>query len=78
MRRLIGFWLLSLVLVATLASIVTAQIQSTPPRVLSGDDFGFRVDGIDRITNTPFGQLVIRVKGEWVEVGGARRIPATE
>jgi hypothetical protein len=46
--------------------------------VLSGDDFGFRVDGIDRITNTPFGQLVIRVKGEWVEVGGARRIPATE
>ena len=33
MRRLIGFWLLSLVLVATLASIVTAQIQSTPPRL---------------------------------------------
>ena len=77
MRRLVGFWVLSLVLVATLASIVTAQIQSTP-RVMSGDDFGFRVDGVDRITNVPFGQLVIRVKGEWVEVGGARRIPATE
>jgi len=39
------------------------------PKVLSGPDVGFRVTGMRG--NTPFGELVVRVNGEWVpaEVG---------
>ena len=40
--------------------------QPVPPRVISGDDFGFRVQG--RKGDTPVGTLVVRVNGEWVEV----------
>jgi hypothetical protein len=40
-----------------------------PPVVLAGPDVGFRMTGVKG--DTPVGQLVIRVKGEWkvVEFG---------
>ena len=40
------------------------------PVVLAGPDIGFRMTGVKG--DTPVGQLVVRVKGEWkvVEFGG--------
>jgi hypothetical protein len=34
------------------------------PRVLSGADVGFRVEGLRG--NTPVGQVVVRVNGQWI------------
>ena len=39
------------------------------PVVISGSDFGFRVEG--RRGNTPTGTLVVRMNGEWVPVESA-------
>lgn len=36
------------------------------PRILSGEDIGFRLDGIDPRTGLPTGTLVVRLNGEWV------------
>jgi hypothetical protein len=75
MRRLVALWFASLVVVAILASALTVGAQSgvprerpssVPPRVVSGNDVGFRVEGID-ITGKPYGRLVIRVEGNWIE-----------
>jgi len=64
-------WAVSL---AAMATWVRAQAQPhraqkwTPlaePTVLAGDDLGFRVEWMnDRV---PTGQIVIRLKGQWVE-----------
>lgn len=40
--------------------------QPVDPVVLSGADIGFRMTG--RKGDTPVGQLVVRVSGEWKEV----------
>lgn len=74
MRRLIAFWLASLIIVAGLtSSLMFAQFgpYRTPEElakapVLSGSDIGFRVEGTNR-TGEPLGRLMIRVRGEWVE-----------
>lgn len=39
------------------------------PRIVSGNDLGFRVDGTDPRTGNPTGAWMIRVNGNWVEVG---------
>ena len=47
-----------------------AQIQT--PTIISGNDLGFRIDPRQ---GAPFGTLVIRVNGQWVDAkfsGGAR------
>jgi hypothetical protein len=49
----------------------------TPAGVISGSDFGFRVDR--RKGNTPIGTLVVRINGQWVEVqfsAGTSRLTA--
>ena len=53
------------------AAIVWATAQSVPvdpvtPRVVTGADVGFRVEGL-RGGSTPVGTVVIRVNGEWVQ-----------
>jgi hypothetical protein len=75
-------WIVSLVLALGLFSAGIAigatqavSAQPVPLRVMSGDDFGFRVQG--RKGDTPVGTLVVRVNGEWVEVQfavGVKRI----
>jgi hypothetical protein len=45
---------------------VTPAPQAQPSNIISGSDFGFRVDG--RKGNTPVGALVVRINGQWVEV----------
>lgn len=45
-----------------------------PPVVLAGPDIGFRMTGVKG--DTPVGQLVVRVKGEWKVVEfGSRSVP---
>ena len=51
---------------------VLRELQRVLPqqRVISGSDFGFRVERQDR-DGTPLGRLVVRVNGQWVEAGFA-------
>ena len=47
-----------------------------PPQIISGADFGFRVDSVAP-DGTPGGKIVVRRNGQWVEVGitgGVRRL----
>ena len=69
----------SLTLVVILASVAAAQVNrfGTTPRVLSGGDIGFRVEAIDK-DGKPVGTWVVKVNGEWVEVGSRMKAaPAT-
>lgn len=67
-------WLASLVVVALITSTLTAaqvlrSVRPVTPQVISGEDLGFRVEGVmSDEAATPSGSLVIRVNGEWVEV----------
>ena len=69
-------WVFVIVLFAFAAAWSYAQsLQVTPvtPTVLSGADFGFRVEG--NRAGTPIGTLVIKMNGQWVEaeIGGDGR-----
>ena len=73
MKKLLLFWVASLVLVS-MATIAVAQTRRLPaPITLSGNDIGFRVDGVDR-KGKPVGTLMVRFNGEWVEAGAAMTI----
>ena len=68
MTRLVLFWLGVLVAVAVLTTALTpAQVRRDVPRVVSGADVGFRVEGTDASGN-PTGMFVVRLNGEWVPV----------
>lgn len=79
MTKLILFWLMSLAVVAVVASTLTrAQSRLTDARIVSGDDVGFRVEGMDHNGN-PAGTFVVRLNGEWVAVGSMPAVrPANE
>jgi hypothetical protein len=68
MSRMMGFWLLSLTVVAISVSAITAQVLRSEPRVVSGSDLGFRIEGTDPRSGKPVGVLVVRVNGQWVDV----------
>jgi len=68
MARLVLFWLGSLVGVAVVTTTLTlAQVRREVPRVVSGADVGFRVEGTDPSGNAS-GVFVVRLNGEWVPV----------
>ena len=63
-------WLV--VVLASLLSAVSGAVLAQPkaqivnePVVLSGPDFGFRVESYER--GKPIGTLVVRLNGRWVE-----------
>jgi len=67
-----------IVLLAFAGGVLWAQAKNVqpPPQIISGADFGFRVDSVAP-DGTPSGKVVVRQKGEWVEValaGGVRRL----
>ena len=63
---LVVVWLSSLLAVGTLASGQFVGFQPLPePFIVSGDDIGFRVEGL--LGGTPAGTLVIRRNGWWIE-----------
>lgn len=73
-RRLV--WVVVAVLVACAAGWSYAQsLQTVPvtPMVISGADFGFRVEG--NRGGTPVGTLIVKMNGQWVEaeIGGIGR-----
>jgi hypothetical protein len=58
----------ALLLVVAATAWVTAQVLAVtpvPPKVMTGTDVGFRVEGLRG--NTPVGKIVVKVNGEWVE-----------
>ena len=58
------------------ASEIAARGQSNEPRVRSGSDLGFRIDGIAK-DGAPIGTIVVRVDGKWVSPqfqAGLRRV----
>ena len=67
MKKMLLRWLASLVMVAA-ASFAFAQTRLPESRILSGSDVGFRVEGTDR-TGKPVGKWVLRLNGQWVEIG---------
>ena len=72
---LLWWWFASLFAVATVtASITSAQPRPTVPRVVSGNDIGFRIEGTDVRTGNPTGILVVRLDGEWVEFAPGGRV----
>ena len=85
MRRSIAFWLAALVVVAALSSALTRAQGAKPdpnagpdwdPRIVTGSDLGFRIEGTDRDGN-PTGTLVVRIKGKWFDASsavGVRRV----
>jgi hypothetical protein len=72
-RKLV-FWLVCLVAIA--AGYGFAQGRQAEPRILSGGDVGFRVEGTD-FNGRPTGTWVVRWNGQWVELGmGMRPVPS--
>jgi hypothetical protein len=68
MARLVLFWLGSLMAVAVVTTTLTlAQVRREVPRVVSGADLGFRVEGTDSSGNAS-GVFVVRLNGQWVPV----------
>ena len=71
--RYIAAAILTIVLLVIAGAWVTAQVvpvKPVPPKVMTGPDVGFRVEGIRG--NTPVGVVVVRVNGEWVEADIAK------
>jgi hypothetical protein len=59
-------WALSLVVAVALASAQAREYRPLPePRVFTGADIGFRVEGLHG--DTPTGTVVIRINDQWVE-----------
>jgi hypothetical protein len=70
-------WIVSVVIVAALASAQTLQFRSDPGPAISGSDLGFQPDGWQGKVRT--GKLVVRINGQWVDVkitGGVGVLPA--
>jgi len=69
-------WMFLVVVLALAAAWAYGQsLQTFPvtPTVISGADFGFRVEG--NRGGTPVGTLVVKMNGQWVEaeIGGGGR-----
>jgi hypothetical protein len=59
-------WIASLFTVAAIASAQLGQVVPLPePKVFTGTDIGFRVEGSQG--DTPVGHIVVKVDGKWVE-----------
>jgi hypothetical protein len=69
MKKLVLCLLASLVAVIGVGSFTLAQTSQSEPRIVSGDDIGFRVEGTEPRTGRPTGTLMLRMDGEWVEAG---------
>ena len=75
-RRIVALavvWVASLLLVVTMAKAQSHRINPLPePRVVSGPDVGFRIEGEQN--GVPVGLLVVKINGKWVDarIGSAK------
>jgi hypothetical protein len=77
MKRLVLFWVASLIMVAA-AAFTFAQGRLAQPQMLSGNDIGFRVESID-LGGKAVGTWMVRYNGNWIEVGSTGGLrPATK
>jgi hypothetical protein len=70
-------WVVSVIAIAGLSVAQTRPEALPAPRVISGDEIGFRVEGFNG--GMPTGRLVVRINGEWVETAftiGTQRLTA--
>ena len=73
--REFSYYLMVVVVVGVCSLTALAQFPrerqpgASQARIVSGDDLGFRVDGTDLRTGNPTGVWMIRVNGNWIEVG---------
>jgi len=72
-RRPVWVFVVLIAFAAAWGYAQTLQVTPVTPTVLSGPDFGFRVEG--NRAGTPVGTLVIKMNGQWVEaeIGGDGR-----
>jgi len=72
-RRPVWVFVVLILFAAAWGYAQTLQVTPVTPTVLSGPDFGFRVEG--NRAGTPVGTLVIKMNGQWVEaeIGGDGR-----
>jgi hypothetical protein len=63
---LAALWILSLLLVASIVHAQSYRVNPVPPRVVTGADFGFRIEGEQN--GAPVGVPVVRINGEWMAV----------
>ena len=83
LRRRTGFLVLACAVLLGAAIGLRGQAEVAPvpmgvpdARIISGDNFGFRMDGRGpdgRVTGT----LMVRINGQWTPVGGAGVHPLT-
>jgi hypothetical protein len=60
------FAILAIIATTVWATAQALETKAVTPKVITGADIGFRVVGI-RGGNTPVGEIVVRVNGEWIE-----------
>jgi hypothetical protein len=60
-----GFLVAVMLSVATVWAMSQVMVNPVTPRVVTGADLGFRVEGLRG--GTPVGTVVIRVNDEWVQ-----------
>jgi hypothetical protein len=71
---LVVLWVASLAVVAPFARTQVLQTVPLPtPTIVSGSDFGFRIEGTQGAT--PVGRLVVRRNGQLVEVAFGTGVP---
>ena len=59
-------WVFSLIAVRTMSAQSYATNPLPEPKILSGSDFGVRIDGEQN--GRPVGLLVVKINDKWVEV----------
>jgi hypothetical protein len=64
------FCVVSIVAATAWLTAQVVAVKPVPPKVMTGADVGFRVEGIRG--NTPVGVVVVRINGEWVEADIAK------
>jgi hypothetical protein len=70
-RRLALLLVVAGTAVGTLIAQGLRQYSTEPPRLVRGNNIGFRIEGTDPRTGQPVGSWMLRINGEWVVVGSA-------
>jgi hypothetical protein len=65
MRNWLFLWVASLIVVATIASALARAQTKEAAGIISGDDIGFRVEGMNPAGDA-VGTWVVRIDGRWV------------
>ena len=76
MRKRLALWFASVVAAVVCTSAVMlgqARLLPREHQLLPGEDVGFRIEGTDS-SGRPIGTLMVRVDGQWVEVGSAPNV----